>query len=397
MTNSIIDRYWGESLPFDTLTAETMQYLDLPQAMMDITYFAKNVSFDLGGNLGTNDNSDNAPWVLIGGSYPGALTAWIQQKEPGVFFAHHASSAVVETITDFYTYFAPVEEALPRNCSADVRAVIQYVDHVLTNGDAADVLALKKGFGLGMLDHNDDFAVQVSTPLRQWQENEAYVQDFCDYLETTGETNIILSNPNGVGLATALPLYASFINQTRGSVCAGSKGTACNTYVNEGDYNDPTDFTDNRQWNWLLCHNPFGWWQVGPDETDGTNIISQYADVNFYARQCPLYFPTTNGYTSGLSAGFTPEHLDLYTGGWNAPYNRVLFVNGEVDPWRSATVSSDYRPGGRRASTWDAPIWVVPAGNHCPELMLEYFEGAPDLYKEIFETMKGWLAEWQKK
>ena len=35
--------------------------------MMDITNFAKNVSFDLGGNLGTNDNSDNAPWVLIGG------------------------------------------------------------------------------------------------------------------------------------------------------------------------------------------------------------------------------------------------------------------------------------------------------------------------------------------
>ncbi|CAK7228507.1 hypothetical protein SCUCBS95973_006904 [Sporothrix curviconia] len=388
-------RYWGESLPFDTLTAETMQYLDLPQAMMDITYFAKNVSFDLGSNLGTSDNSDNAPWVLVGGSYPGALTAWINQKEPGVFYAYHSSSGVVETITDFYTYFEPVEEALPANCSADVRAVVQYVDHVLTNGDEADILELKEGFGLGYLNHNDDFVMQVSTPMRQWQEDEAAVQEFCDYLETTGETHIVLSNPNGVGLATALPLYMSYINKTRGPACAGENYTTCNTYVNEDEFNMPDDFTDMRQWDWLCCHNPFGWWQVGPNVTDGTNIISQYADVHYFARQCPLMFPTVNGYSSGLAAGFTPEHLDLYTGGWNGNFDKVIFVNGEVDPWRSATVSSDYRPGGRLASTQNAPVFVVPAGNHCPELLLEEYEGAPDLYKDIFATMRTWLSEWK--
>jgi len=40
-------RYWGESIPFDTLTAETLQYHDLPNAIADMTYFAKNVRCSL--------------------------------------------------------------------------------------------------------------------------------------------------------------------------------------------------------------------------------------------------------------------------------------------------------------------------------------------------------------
>ncbi len=372
--------------------------------MLDVAYFAKNVSFDLGGDFGSNDNSDNAPWVLMGGSYPGALTAWIQQKVPGVFYAYHASSAVVETITDFYTYFAPIDEALPANCSADVRAVVQYVDHVLANGNARQIASLKAGFGLGNLDHHDDFAVQVSYPLRQWQEDEAEVQFFCDFLET-GDADgddgdhpaILLSNPNGVGLGTALPRYQYYINATRGPLCGGKGNTDCNTYVDTDAFNQPDDFDDNRQWDWLCCHNPFGWWQVGkPNSTDGTfNIVSAFVDVNFFARTCPLMFPAVHGYTSGLARGFTPEHLDLYTGGWDAPFERVLFVNGEVDPWRSATVSSDFRPGGRRNATADMPVFVVPGGNHCPELTLDAYDGYPDLYDDIVAVMKKWLKAWK--
>ncbi|OAA56946.1 serine-type peptidase [Niveomyces insectorum RCEF 264] len=151
--------------------------------MLDMTYFASNVTFDLGGDLGPADNAAAAPWVLVGGSYAGALAAWIQQKAPGVFYAYHASSAVVETITDFYTYFFPIRDALPANCSADVRAVVQHVDTVLTGGDPAAVAALKAPFGLAYLTHDDDFAVQISWPLRQWQDDPATVYAFCDYLE----------------------------------------------------------------------------------------------------------------------------------------------------------------------------------------------------------------------
>ncbi|EPE02317.1 serine-type peptidase [Ophiostoma piceae UAMH 11346] len=398
LTIVIEHRYFGKSLPFDTLTAETLQYLDLPQSMMDIVYFAQNVSFSLGKGLPMNDNAADAPWVLIGGSYPGALAAWISQIFPGVFHAYHASSAVVQTISDFYEYFKPVLKGLPSNCSADVRSVVQYVDHVLGHGSDADIKTLKNGFGLGYLDHHDDFATQVSLPLRQWQGDEYDVFEFCDFLETSNSSShIVSSNPNGVGLATALPLYQAFIKTYVAPSCAADQSTACNSYVHLDKFNTPDDFANNRQWEWLLCHNPFGWWQVGPNVTDGNNIVSQYVTLESSTRTCALRFPTTNGFSSGWDDGFTPEHLDLYTGGWDADFKRVLFVNGEVDPWREATVSADSRPNGRRSSTEDMPIIVIPNGNHCPELTFEKYEGAPDLYKDMVAIMERWLNEWEKK
>lgn len=81
MTDGSTDRYWGESSPSDNLTAETLQYLTLHQAILDFTNFAKNV--DLPFDTDHSSNADNAPWVFSGGSYSGALAAWTESTEPG--------------------------------------------------------------------------------------------------------------------------------------------------------------------------------------------------------------------------------------------------------------------------------------------------------------------------
>ncbi len=189
---------------------------------------------------------------MIGGSYPGALSAWVQQKDPGVFWAYHASSAVVETITHFWEYFVPIEEALPRNCSNDVKAVISYVDHVLTNGADDDIQTMKAMFGLDMLTHHDDFAQEITGPL-DWQEAPDKVIEFCDYLEA-GDTTLVSGHDGGVGLSVALPLYASWVKSTVGETCTQYN---CDTYNNPDSFNTPDDLTHSRQWDWLLCHNPF--------------------------------------------------------------------------------------------------------------------------------------------
>lgn len=149
-------RYWGESSPFDDLTTKNLQYLTLANAIADTTNFARNVQLPFDNT--TSSNAPQAPWVLSGGSYSGALTAWVEHLDPDTFWAYHASSAVVETIGNFWQYFEPVRAGLPKNCSADVTLVIDYVDSVLANGTAAEVAALKNKFGLGTVEHNDDFA-----------------------------------------------------------------------------------------------------------------------------------------------------------------------------------------------------------------------------------------------
>jgi hypothetical protein len=61
--------------------------------LANFIYFAKNVS--LGGI------SKDTPWVTIGGSYPGALSAWFRYKYPHLTVGALASSAVINAILDF--------------------------------------------------------------------------------------------------------------------------------------------------------------------------------------------------------------------------------------------------------------------------------------------------------
>ncbi|KAH8912274.1 peptidase S28 [Coniochaeta sp. PMI_546] len=384
-------RYWGQSIPFDELTAETLQYLDLPQSVHDMTYFAQTVQLDFDETNG-DANAPNSPWVLIGGSYPGALAAWTSIIDPGTFWAYHASSAVVEAIYDFYPYFDAVERAIPQNCSTDLKAVITYIDGVFASGNKQDIKDLQALFGLGQLDHPDDFANRITIPLWSWQSSEENVFDFCDWIETSSSSgSASASHPGGVGLETALLGYASWVNATSGKTC---RKADCSSYSTNTLWNDPTDLEGDRQWSWMLCHNPFSWWQVGPPQNDKQHIVSSLLRPEHFQRQCELMFPETNGFKAGSVEGWTAEHLNMYTGGWDADFERVMFLQGEFDPWIEATVSSTHRPGGPLKSSDKTPIYVIKNGNHVPDLILDDIPEENSVLEQELATMKKWLSEW---
>ena len=47
---------------------------------------------------------------------------------------------------------------MPKNCSADVEAVISQIDQVFTKGPQSQINQIKSAFGLGALTHLDDVA-----------------------------------------------------------------------------------------------------------------------------------------------------------------------------------------------------------------------------------------------
>lgn len=162
-------RYWGTSSPFADLSTKNMQYLTLENSILDFTNFAKTAKlpFDTNGS----SNADKAPWVFSGGSYSGALSAWTASIAPGTFWAYHASSAPVESIYDYWQYFQPVQDGMPKNCSKDLSLVIDHVDQVLANGSAADVHTLKDMFGLADVPYADDFGAALENGPWLWQSN----------------------------------------------------------------------------------------------------------------------------------------------------------------------------------------------------------------------------------
>lgn len=60
--------------------------------------------------------------------------------------------------SDYWGYFEPIRQNMPKNCSADIEAVISHVDHVFTTGSAQEKQALKDLFGIGDVTHLDDAA-----------------------------------------------------------------------------------------------------------------------------------------------------------------------------------------------------------------------------------------------
>jgi N-acetyl-gamma-glutamylphosphate reductase len=69
-----------------------MFFLNSEQALKDLAYFL--------GEMSKNNmyKINNNPWIAIGGSYPGALSAWFRYKYPHLTIGAIASSAVILAI-----------------------------------------------------------------------------------------------------------------------------------------------------------------------------------------------------------------------------------------------------------------------------------------------------------
>lgn len=209
-------RYWGVSSPFDDLTTENLQYLTLENALKDMTYFANHVKLPFAKRGGSN--AKDVPWVTMGGSYSGALSAWLASVEPGTLWAYHASSAPVQAVSDYWGYFIPVQEGMNAkvsNCSKDVSLVIDHMDNILMHGTDQEVHDLKAMFNMTGVEHNDDFMAALENGPWLWQGNQFYANSgfftWCDYIENSvNKTGSAVAGPEGVGVEKALAGYAKW-------------------------------------------------------------------------------------------------------------------------------------------------------------------------------------------
>ncbi|KKA19721.1 serine peptidase [Rasamsonia emersonii CBS 393.64] len=405
-------RYWGQSSPYDSLTTKNLQYLTLKQSIADLTYFAKTVKlpFDRNGS----SNADKAPWVLSGGSYSGALSAWTASTSPGTFWAYHASSAPVEAIYDYWQYFAPVQDGLPANCSKDLSRVVDYIDSVLQSGNATAKQQLKDLFGLGALEHDDDFASALENGPWLWQSNSFYdpyppVYEFCDYVENAYASPPVAAGPDGVGLEKALSGYATWWNKVFfPGYCATYGYWSSNDSIACFDtYNQSSPmFTDlsvsntiNRQWNWF-CATSLS--STGRRRAQKRAIHSVAPrDGGILAAPVPALLPggrrlhvrqrqgQDGGRRECVDEGMVPDQHDA-----------ADLDERELDPWRSAGVSSKFRPGGPLQSTPQAPLQLIPEGVHCYDLILKNAEANAGVQRVVTNEVaqiKAWVNEYYRK
>ncbi|KAI2625035.1 peptidase S28 [Hypoxylon sp. NC1633] len=410
-------RYWGNSTPYEIQSTKNLQFLNLDQSVADFVNFARTVKLPFDAN-GTS-NAPQAPWVWIGGSYSGALGAWIESLAPGTFWATHASSGPVEAIFDYWQYFYGIQQGMPKNCSEDYSAIIDHVDDVFTHGSPEEQADLKQRFGLQDLAHLDDVAAAISSPIWAWQSIQFYsgysvFYQMCDAIEgATSNTTVSLNSTSssGVGLEGALPNFAKwFTAKYLPGYCASygyadwkdSRGVACFDTYNASSPMFTDQSADNgfdRTWVWMTCNDPFFYYQTGAP-ADQPTVFSRLATAAYWQRQCELFFPAEGPYTYASAAGKTAADLNAHTKGWRLPSyldaeSRLLWVNGEFDPWRSASVASEFRPGGPLRSTADVPSIVMPGSRHCNDLRVRNAvnPGVAKAQADIVAQMAAWTGE----
>ncbi|THG94869.1 hypothetical protein EW026_g6683 [Hermanssonia centrifuga] len=321
-------RYYGLSNPFSDLSVQSLQYHTIQQAIDDLEYFATNVQLPMPG--GDNVSITTTPWVLVGGSYSGALTSWTMVNKAGLFSAGYASSAVVQATVDFWAYFEPIRQFMPANCSADVEAVIGHIDSVFTNGSTSDIDQLKALFGWQNLTHLDDAAGSLRNNLWDWQSLDVDTGPggqffkFCDALEVQNGTSAPAS---GWGLTIALQAWASYWTTTYyPQICGDLDVVSClGTYdATSSSYTDTSVDNAERSWLWIVC-NELGFYQEGTPSEDQPTLVSRLTQPAYDERQCTLRFPGAWSSPPIPSADSVNTAYD----GWNVTIDRLFFANGQ--------------------------------------------------------------------
>ncbi|KAK4443213.1 putative serine peptidase [Podospora aff. communis PSN243] len=438
-------RYYGDSSPYSVLDTQNLTHLTLDNSIKDLGHFTRTVKLPFDESEASN--SQNAPWIFLGGSYAGNLVAWTQKLDPDAFWAYHSSSAPVEAIYNFWQYFIPIQRGMPQNCSKDLLLISEHLDNVIESKNETAIHELKDMFGLADVEYHDDFAVAVGGIPAKWQGIQRYTNysefyQMCDSIQgvrpvnmgaaaehsnssTIGEKQPSTVNEgvhwsnvsaDGVGLEKALKNFALWYkHEELPGLCKQYE------YDDDPDWNDTlstgcydthnatnaamidyrVDNPVNRQWFWMLCNEPFGYWMLNPPRGQERSYVPFSVGEHYYQVQCDIYFPQQGNYTHGSAAGKTVDLVNALTEGWNLKNTtRLLWVNGEHDPWRSASVSSEIRPGGPMPSTPEAPVFVLPEAIHCNELLMrnaDANEAIRTAQIEMIGIMKKWLADWPSK
>lgn len=162
------------------------------------------------------------------------------------------------------------------------------------------------------------------------------------------------------------------------------------------------DNVANLQWNWMLCNEPFGYWQDGAPRRE-MSIVSRLVTADYWQRQCNMFFPTVNGFTYGsnLSPDNNEHKVNKATEGWRLDdTTRLIWTNGQFDPWKTAGMSSEYRPDGPFPGTVDQPLQIIPGGFHCSDLRLSNAKANAGVQQvvdnEVAQIVK-WVSEYPKK
>ncbi|XP_078287160.1 LOW QUALITY PROTEIN: thymus-specific serine protease [Rhinoraja longicauda] len=318
-------RYYGASINPDGLNLHNLRFLSSQQALADLATLHAFITQRYNVTI-------HSRWVCFGGSYPGSLSAWFRLKfSPHLVHAAVASSAPVRAQLDFTTYNKVVSQSLSNpvvggspECRAAVGAAFTAVDGMLARGEAA---ALARDFqscrplngsgDYGELAGNLADVVMGTVQYNRELGNIATIATLCRMM-----LNTQLGAPYHrlIALNTAYMklLFLNCVDNSHQQALATLRSTVVKTYgVGE------------RQWYYQTCAE-FGYYQTCEDEGCP---LSRWLTLRSQVDICAQVFGVGASSVRG-AVDFTND----YYGADRPKSSRIIFVNGDIDPWHALSV-----------------------------------------------------------
>ncbi|KAL9104940.1 MAG: hypothetical protein Q9163_000185 [Psora crenata] len=410
-------RYYGTSFPTPNLSTENLRFLTTEQALADTAYFAQHVKYEKLEHKKLN--AKDTPYIAYGGSYAGAFVAFLRVLYPDIYFGAISSSGVTKAIYDFWAYYEPVRQHGPPQCIKNTELLTNVVDNILRQRNHANLtVELKAVFGLKDIQYDDDFANTLSFGIGSWQGrnwdpavNDPTFSQYCGnissnstlYPTTTSLTPTVhkLLGAAGYGnqlSALTVPMlnYIGYINATIPGPAAASRETLNQYYSNHNATFYALDSIEQgswRSWPYQYC-SQWGYLQTGSGvPANELPLISRLLTLEYETIICREAFNITQPPDT--------EAINKY-GGYDIAYDRLAFIDGEVDPWRGAT---PHAPAAKaRTNTTQQPfILIALAVHHWDENGLFPNETTADLppapvaetQAQEVQFVQAWLREWE--
>ncbi|CAI5447556.1 unnamed protein product [Caenorhabditis angaria] len=371
-------RYYGDSIVGDN---SNLQWLNSLQMLYDLADFIRAVN---------RKSTTQAPWITFGGSYSGAMSAWMREVFPDLVIGAVASSGPVYAKTDFYEYLMVVETSIRTynsTCADNIKAGFDQM-RILFNtkegrANLSTLFTLKPAFGDTIRDVDKQYF--FSTIYSNFQGAVQYSGDntgpYAYGYGIPDMCNIMLNSTN-----TPIQNIANF-NVFMTTFYNGGFGGTDNLYE------DMVDDIKNAQqygpdsaagllWTWQTC-TEFGYFQ---SSDSGNGIFGSACPVNMFVQLCEDVFNDFNRASIDGIIDYTN-----YRYGSRNQYRgtNVVFPNGNVDPWHALGL---YTYGE------DTIVpYLIDGTAHCADMYPARPEDVPGLkiVRDLVDTnIAQWLAQY---
>lgn len=387
-------RYYGchdpSSCPYNVSNPgqNYLEFLSTKQALSDLASFQRFASESYGLGAG-------ARWILIGGSYPGILAAMGRAEFPSLFFAAVASSAPVQAVVDFRGFEDVVSNAyaLP---AEGVNGTEACRDTIIEAHKAVGaLLATSAGrHDLAQLFELDPAVLETASGRRDFAG--------CGVAHFPAQTNDPLCDKAGCGVAQIcqVMLDASSGESPLERLRTLRKLQGVKSRTREFDLGEvmqncemdtlweAADYIpmESLYWAYQTC-NEYGFYQTCEE---GSRCLYVRGLVSFQVSGAhrPDHFCETRFGISPEETAHRVLHGNNDRMAKLASASRILWVNGDVDPWHSQSVIGS-APGP------DQPVvFPVSGASHCAWMRAAKAGEQPSLSRarrRIYEQLTDWL------